>query len=72
MTEDQFKYIIANILERGVEAKAEAEGTADGSFERGRRLAYWEVLDMIKSRIVICGQDPADYGLGDDLENAIL
>ena len=44
--------IIQSLIERGVEAKKEATSNKDDGFQAGRSLAYYEVLDTIKNRLM--------------------
>lgn len=61
-------WIVQNILEQAKTAVKEYKAEKDDFFQ-GRMLAYYELLDAIKSRIVVRGGKPDEYGLGIDLEN---
>lgn len=50
MALEALKWIIHDIDERKAEADKEAAETKD-EFDEGRKLAYFEVADMIKSRL---------------------
>ena len=42
------------------------------SFEKGRKQAYYEVLNTIYNRLYICEQDPKDFGYSEDWEQKFL
>lgn len=68
---DQMKYIIESIIEYGYES-VEREKKKPTSFNSGRSLAYWEVLDTIYSRLEIYDQNPKDFGYPEDWEKPFL
>lgn len=57
--------IIEDIVRRILEENKEVN-LSENDFMRGKRLAYYEVLDMIYNRLTIQGYDPADFGLPQD------
>ena len=69
--EKGYKYIISRVLERAFESidEAKAGGT---EFDNGRKLAYYEVADIIKSELDARDVDLSDFGLDIDLEKAFL
>ena len=68
MTEEAYKYILSRILERFFESIDEAkENSSD--FDNGRKLAYYEIADIIKSELYVRDADLAEFGLDVDLEN---
>ena len=71
MSDDQIKYIITTIVERGKESAIEAREDKKNDFKQGRAEAYWEVLDIIKTRLDICGENPKEYGLDINLEETM-
>ena len=70
MNEDM-KYIISRIIERAHEAAEECR-QANDQFEDGRALAYYEVLDIIKSELDAHGYDLNEFGLDINLEKELL
>ena len=64
---DDVKYIIGSVMKYAYEAREEAIKNPN-SFEKGRSLAYYEVLDTIYNRLKICEQNPKDFGYPDDWE----
>ena len=64
MSEELMKYIIGTLIERAATLKDDKTTLAEG-----RRFAYYEMLDIIKNRIEIYGEDTKDYGLDFDLHS---
>lgn len=64
---DDVKYIIGSVMKYAYES-VEDEKEEPTSFNSGRALAYWEVLDTIYNRLEICEQDPKDFGYSEDWE----
>ena len=71
MNLDEVKYIIGSVMKYAYESIDE-EKAEPTSFNSGRALAYYEVLDTIYSRLLVCEQDPKDFGYPDDWEKAFL
>ncbi len=68
---DDVKYIIGSVMEYAYEAREDAIKDPD-SFEKGRKQAYYEVLNTIYNRLYICEQDPKDFGYSEDWERKFL
>lgn len=68
MTEEAYKYILSRILERAFESIDEAKEN-NSDFDKGRKLAYYEVADIIKSELYVREADLTEFGLDVDLEN---
>ncbi|MBR0062315.1 MAG: hypothetical protein IJP68_12640 [Selenomonadaceae bacterium] len=71
MDMDDVKYIIGSVMEYAYEAREEAIKKPD-SFEQGRSLAYYEVLNTIFNRLEICEQDPKEFGYSENWEREFL
>ena len=71
MNEDM-KYIISRIIERAYEAAEECRQASADQFEEGRALAYYEVLDIIRSELDAHGYDLKEFGLNVNLEKEFL
>ena len=69
MTVESYKYILARILERAFESIEEAN-KSNSDFDNGRKLAYYEVADIIKSELYVRDENLSEYGLDIDLEKA--
>ena len=61
------KYIIGSVMKYAYES-IDDEKKEPTEFNAGRRLAYWEVLDTIYSRLDICEQNPKDFGYSENWE----
>lgn len=71
LTPESIKYIIARLLERGAEAAEESKSDPNSDFEAGRRMAYYEMLDILKSELMVREQDLKEFGIDIDLLNKI-
>ena len=69
MHEETLKYLISRILERALESRQEKNDAPGDDFQDGRNLAYYEVLDILKSELIVHGYDPKEYGLDFNLNN---
>lgn len=69
MYEETLQYLVSRILERALESKQEKNDAPGDDFQDGRNLAYYEVLDILKSELIIHGYDPEEYGLAFDLSD---
>lgn len=72
MNESEIKYIIARVIENAKDARDELTENPDDEFYKGKRLAYYEMLDTIKSELKARGQDLKEYGLDVNLEREYL
>lgn len=71
LTKEGIKYMIARLLENANEAAEESKENKGDEFAAGRRLAYYEMLDILKSELDVRDQDLKEFGLDIDLENKI-
>lgn len=56
MALEALKWIVHDVAER----RDEAESEKSDDFSKGRAEAYWEVMDMIKSRLEVLGVELED------------
>lgn len=68
MSNEAMKYIIARLVENANEAVTESEQNKDDMFKSGRRLAYYEMLDILKSEIDARDMDLKEFGLDIDVD----
>ena len=66
------KATIERLIENADEAVAEAKTHRGDEYYSTRQIVYYEVLDTIKDDIIMGDLDPADFGLGMDLEKRYL
>lgn len=72
MMSDEFKYIVSRVLDNANDAISEAKENPEDDFYKGRKMAYYEVLDTIKNELKARDADLKEFGLDIDLENIIL
>lgn len=68
MTEELFIRIMDHLLQKADYALEEKRLEKD-EFSEGVLTGYYEVLDSIKSELLVEGLDVSQYGLDIDLEN---
>ena len=66
-----YKFIITRVLERAFESIEDANESED-DFDKGRKLAYYEIADIIKSELYVRDADLGEFGLDIDLEKTFL
>lgn len=72
MNEAEFQYIVARILDNANDALEEAAANKDDDFYKGKKFAYYEVLDTIKNELKARGQNLQAFGLHVNLEKKFL
>lgn len=50
MTEETIKHIIARVIDNANDALEEERKNKNDAFYKGKKLAYYEILDTIKKR----------------------
>ena len=68
---EAYKFIISRVLECAFESIEEAKEN-NNEFNNGRKLAYYEVADIIKSELYVRDADLKEFGLDIDLEKTFL
>ena len=68
MTEETIKHIIARVIDNANDALEEERKNKNDAFYKGKKLAYYEILDTIKNDLDIDDQDLKAFGLDDNLE----
>lgn len=71
LTQESMKYIISRLLERAGEAIEESKADPKSDYEAGRKTAYYEMLDILKTELDVREQDLKEFGLDIDLLNKI-
>ncbi len=72
LNEESIKYIIARLIKRADDATQEYRKNKDNEFESGHALAYYEMLDILKTELDLHEQDLKEFGLDIDLESRYL
>lgn len=71
LTREGIKYMVARLLENANEAAEESKENKNDAFCAGRKTAYYEMLDILKTELDVRDQDLKEFGLDIDLENKI-
>ena len=69
---DGIAYIVGRIVERAREAVKESKDDKKDSFKDGRALAYYEVLDILRTEHSVREISLEEIGLDFDLEKELL
>lgn len=67
----EMKYVIGSVIKYAYES-IEDEKAEPTDFNKGRRLAYHEVLETIYNQLNIYKQNPKDFGYSEDWEKFFL
>ena len=65
-------YIVERIVERAREAVEESRENREDSFKDGRALAYYEVLDILRTELSVREISLEEIGLDFNLEKELL
>ena len=65
-------YIVGRIVERAREAVEESKDNREDFFRDGRALAYYEVLDILRTELSVREISLEKIGLDFDLEKELL
>ena len=68
MTEETIKHIIARVIDNANDALEEERKNKNDAFYKGKKLAYYEILDTIKNDLDIDDQDLKAFVLYVNLE----
>ncbi|MBQ7314926.1 MAG: transposase [Clostridia bacterium] len=72
MNESTIKFIISRVIENDKDAAEEAKQNKADDFYKGRKMAYYEILDTIKNEMDVRDADLKQLGLDIDLEKEFL
>lgn len=72
LTKESVKYLVSRLLENANEATEESRSDRSDLFAAGRKLAYYEMLDILKSELDVRDQNLKYYGLNVDLERQFI
>jgi hypothetical protein len=72
MNESTIKFIISRVIDNANDALEEHKANKGDDFYNGKALAYYEILDTIKSELKANEQDLKEFGLDIDLEKEFL
>lgn len=72
MNDATIKFIISRVIENANDALEESKQNPKDDFYKGRKLAYYEILDTIKNELEAKDADLKEFGLDIDLEKTFL
>lgn len=72
LTPERLKHIVSRLVANANEAHEEAAKDAKNTYNAGRKVAYYEMLDILQAELDANGQDLKEYGLEFDLIKKIL
>lgn len=72
MREAEIEYILSRIVKKANDALEESKENKDDDFYKGRKFAYYEILDAIKNELIARDQDLKEFGLDINLEKTFL
>lgn len=68
MTESELEFIVSRLIENANEAYTDSENDKTDAFNMGRRLAYFEMLDILKNELDAHDADLKKFGLSEDIQ----
>ena len=71
MNDNIIAYLIERLINAAESASAEMKKNTDDVFVQGKNLAYYEMLDMLKSGLDMYDVSLKDYGIDKPLEELL-
>jgi len=71
LSKEEIKYLIARLLDNANDAFETSDNNKGDAFYEGKKLAYYEMLDILKTELEVRDQDLKEFGLDINLENKI-
>lgn len=71
-SDSEIKFIIARIIDNANYNLEELNKNKEDAFFRGKKLAYYEVLDTIKNQLIINDQNLKEFGLDINLDSKYI
>ncbi|NLY77319.1 MAG: transposase [Tissierellia bacterium] len=72
LTKGSIQYIISRLLDYANEAIKESKKNEQDLFYKGKKLAYIEMLNVLKNELGARDEDLKEYGLDFNIENKLL
>lgn len=72
LSQEQVRHIVARLIERANDSLEDFQKHPKEEYFQGHRIAYYEVLDILKSELTFADQNLAEFGLDIDLEKTFL
>jgi len=67
LTKQDLKYVLCDFISAASDNYQETMSATEDEMQAGRQLAYFEMLDMLRSRILIAGGEMNEIPLPPDL-----
>ncbi len=67
-TDATLRFLVYRLRERALDALKESRDEPEDTFLAGRRMAYYEVLDILKTELSLRDADLKEVGLDTDLD----
>ena len=71
LTKEFLEYIVQTLVENANDTLEELKENPNDVFYKGKKLAYYEMLDSIKNRLEVRDEDISNYGLDFDLDKVL-
>lgn len=68
LTKENMKYIIARLLDNANDAAEEYKSDKSNKLLAGRKMAYYEMLDILRTELDVRDEELEEFGLNIDLE----
>lgn len=68
LTRENMKYIIARLLDNANDAAEDYKRDKSNKLLAGRKMAYYEMLDILRTELDVRDEDLEEFGLNIDLE----
>jgi len=72
LSEEAIKYIISRVIDNANDTVEESKQNKGDDFYKGKKMAYYEVLDTIKNELEAREMDLKEFGLDINLEKEYL
>ena len=71
LTKEQVEFVAERLIRNALDAVQESKNNVGDDFYKGRKFAYYEMLDTLKNQLIVYDQDLREYGLDMNLEEAL-
>ncbi len=71
INKESLEYIISRLIDNANEAGQDCKKDAADAFKQGRKLAYYEMLDILKSELDARDEELSEYGLDINLDDYV-
>ena len=72
MTDYGFQFIVERIIKNAYESLNDAKENPSSDYYGGHVIAHYEILDIIRTELMVRDEDLKEYGLDMNLEEVFL